>query len=113
MDGNGAGVGFCMSFFCGPFASTLDDESVGFSSRRDDPSSKEFSPSWVAAARVRALWGLSGWRGNEGIGALSLQCGCDRGRVGKDHLVPVRSTVTGADAPARDVTLAGQPTFTR
>src|SRR6266540_7307445 len=54
MDGNGAGVGFCMSFFCGPFASTLDDESVGFSSRRDDPSSKEFSPSWVAAARVRA-----------------------------------------------------------
>jgi hypothetical protein len=23
-----------------------------------------------ARARVRALWGLSGWRGNEGIGKL-------------------------------------------
>jgi hypothetical protein len=35
MDGNGAGA---RSFFCGPLASTLDDGSVGFSTRRDDPS---------------------------------------------------------------------------
>ena len=38
MDGNGAGAGLCMSFFCGPLVSTLDDGSVGFSTRRDDPS---------------------------------------------------------------------------
>ena len=43
MDGNGAGVGLCMSFLCGPLASTPDDGSVGFSTRRDDPSNKEFS----------------------------------------------------------------------
>src|SRR5262245_58589166 len=35
MDGNGAGAGFCMSFFCGPVGSTLDDGSIGFSTRRD------------------------------------------------------------------------------
>src|SRR6516225_1582509 len=35
MDGNGAGL---TSIFCGPLASTLADGSVGFSTRRDDPS---------------------------------------------------------------------------
>ena len=38
MDGDG--VGLWMSFF---FALTLDDGSVGFSTRRDDPSNREFS----------------------------------------------------------------------
>src|SRR5262249_18349743 len=40
MDGNGAGA---VPFFCGPLALTLDDGSVGFSTRRDDPSNLEFS----------------------------------------------------------------------
>src|SRR5262249_27536006 len=35
MDGRGAGA---VLFFCGLWASTLDDGSVGFSPRRDDPS---------------------------------------------------------------------------
>jgi hypothetical protein len=39
MDGNGA----ALSFFCEPLASALADESVGFSTRRDVPSNKEFS----------------------------------------------------------------------
>ena len=34
------GVGLWMSFF---FGLTLDDGSVGFSTRRDDPSNREFS----------------------------------------------------------------------
>src|SRR6516225_6402426 len=39
IDGNGAGArSFFCGFFCGPLASTLDDGSVGFSTRRDDPS---------------------------------------------------------------------------
>src|SRR5215831_4858151 len=38
LDGSGAGAGLCLSFFCGPLASTLDERSVGFSTRRDDPS---------------------------------------------------------------------------
>src|SRR6516164_7882904 len=43
MDGNEAEAGFCMSFFCGPLGATLDDESIGFSTRRDDPSNRKFS----------------------------------------------------------------------
>jgi hypothetical protein len=40
----GARVEFCMSsFFSEPLASTLDDGSVGFSTRCDDPSNREFS----------------------------------------------------------------------
>jgi len=35
MGGNEAAA---VPFFCGPPAATLDDESVGFSTRRDDPS---------------------------------------------------------------------------
>jgi hypothetical protein len=42
-DGNATGAGLCMSFFGGPLASTLDDVSIGFSTRRDDPSNREFS----------------------------------------------------------------------
>src|SRR5215813_5376865 len=39
MDGNGAGArSFFCGLFCGALASTLDDGSVGFSTRRDDPS---------------------------------------------------------------------------
>jgi hypothetical protein len=38
MDGDG--VGLWLSFFFGP---TLDDESIGFSTRRDDPSNRELS----------------------------------------------------------------------
>src|SRR6516162_6799140 len=44
MDGNGAEArSFLCGLFCGPLASTLDDGSVGFSTRRDDPSNWEFS----------------------------------------------------------------------
>src|SRR5262245_7700300 len=44
MDGNGAGArSFFCGLFCGPLAWTLDDGSVGFSTRRDDPSNCEFS----------------------------------------------------------------------
>ena len=43
MDRNGAEAGLCWSFFCRSFGSTLDDRSVGFSTRRDDPSNNEFS----------------------------------------------------------------------
>jgi hypothetical protein len=36
-------VGLCISSFCGASASTLDGRSVGFSTRRDNPSNREFS----------------------------------------------------------------------
>ena len=47
VDGNvaaaGKGTAAGGSFFCGPLTATLDDRSVGFSTRRDDPSNTEFS----------------------------------------------------------------------
>src|SRR6516164_10703416 len=44
LDGNGAGArSFFCGLFCWPLASTLADGSVGFSTRRDDPSNREFS----------------------------------------------------------------------
>jgi hypothetical protein len=39
----GARAELCVSSFCGLLASPLDDGSVGFSTRRDDPSNREFS----------------------------------------------------------------------
>jgi len=39
----GARVELCTSSFSEPLASTLNDGSVGFSTRRDDPSNREFS----------------------------------------------------------------------
>src|SRR6266498_463602 len=50
-----------------PIQPLLDAEGAAF-----DPDDIKHCSNWVASARarVRALWGLSGWRGNEGIGKL-------------------------------------------